>query len=243
MDQPGLDADEHARALAGLNRLNWICRTDAVLWASIRGLACSGGRPFIRVLDVATGGGGVPIALARRAARAGQDLRIDGCDRSPAAVRFAAQNAALAGTPVRFFELDALKQSIPQGYDVVTCSLFLHHLDEAKAESLLRRMAAAADRLLLVDDLERGATGYALTWIGTRVFSRSPIVWHDGLVSAAAALTLSEARALAVKAGLKGARLTCHWSRRYLLSWSRDGRAGEVSPVEKGPRCTQTERW
>jgi 2-polyprenyl-3-methyl-5-hydroxy-6-metoxy-1,4-benzoquinol methylase len=237
MDQAGLNADEHARALAGLNRLNWVCRTDAVLWAAIRRLDATGGLPAIRVLDVATGGGGVPIALARRAARAGQDLTIDACDRSPAAVRFAAENAAEAGASVGFFELDVLEQPIPHGYEVLTCSLFLHHLDLAEAESLLRRMAAAAHRLLLVDDLERGAAGFALTWIGTRVFSRSPIVWHDGPVSAAAALTLSEIRELAAKAGLNGARVTRHWPARLLLSWSPDGRTGEGSSFEQGPRC------
>jgi hypothetical protein len=53
------------------------------------------------------------------------------------------------------------------------------------------------------------------------LLSRSPIVRHDGLVSAAAAFTAKEAMALADQAGLQGATLTRHWPERYLLVWSR----------------------
>jgi hypothetical protein len=57
---------------------------------------------------------------------------------------------------VRFFVLDALGDALPTGYDVVSCSLFLHHLDGSDAVDLLRRMGAAAGRLVLVDDHPAG---------------------------------------------------------------------------------------
>ena len=86
---------------------------------------------------------------------------------------------------VRFFALDVLAESIPEGYDVVTCSLFLHHLDETDAIGLLRKMADSAGRLVLVNDLIRSRMGYVLAWAGCRLLSRSPIVRHDGPVSVA----------------------------------------------------------
>ena len=92
---------------------------------------------------------------------------------------------ARRGLSVRFFNLDVLNEPIPAGYDVVTCSLFLHHLDEADACSFLRKAADAAGRLLLVNDLVRGPVGYLLAWSGCRLLSRSPVVWHDGPVSVA----------------------------------------------------------
>ena len=51
-------------------------------------------KPGLRVLDVATGGGDVPIHLWSKARRAGLDLRIAGCDRNPSAVEFACRRAA-----------------------------------------------------------------------------------------------------------------------------------------------------
>src|SRR5262245_59272912 len=140
MDQPGLDAGEHTRALRGLGRLNRVCRSDAMLWPAIADVARAAGGEPTRVLDLAAGGGDLAIALARRAGRAGLDVRIEGCDISPVAVRFAGQKAADAGVSVRFFTLDVLKDPVPVGFDVVMCSLFLHHLDETDAVVLLRRM-------------------------------------------------------------------------------------------------------
>ncbi|MFI5455339.1 MAG: methyltransferase domain-containing protein [Isosphaerales bacterium] len=220
MDQPGLDAGEHARALRGLGRINRLSLSDAILWPAVARLAHDSGGAPIRVLDLASGGGDVPIALACRAARASLNLRVEGCDISRGAVHFARQRAIERGVAVRFFTLNALADSIPKGYDVLTCSLFLHHLDEADAVRLLRKMADAARRLVLVDDLVRGRLGYALAWAGCRLLSRSPIVRHDGPVSVSSAFTPAEVRELAKRAGLEGVSLTRHWPRRFLLSWS-----------------------
>jgi 2-polyprenyl-3-methyl-5-hydroxy-6-metoxy-1,4-benzoquinol methylase len=221
MDQPDLNPGEHARALCGLGRINRVSRSDAIFWPAIATLArVSKGSP-VRVLDLASGGGDVPIALAIRAARAQLDVRIEGCDKSAEAVRFAQRNAAAGGVAVRFFALDALADSIPEGYDVLTCSLFLHHLNEADAVRLLRKMADAAGRMVLVDDLIRSRVGYALAWAGCRILSRSPIVRHDGPVSVSSAFTPEEVRELANRAGLGAVSLTRHWPRRVLVSWSR----------------------
>ncbi len=162
------------------------------------------------------------IALKRRAIRARLGVQIDGCDKSAEAVRYAQQKAKEEGVGFRFFTLDALTDTIPGGYDVVCCSLFLHHLDDAEAVGLLARMAHSTGRLVLVNDLVRSRPGYALAWAGCRLLSRSRIVWHDGPVSVAAAFTPAEVRELARRAGLTGLRLTRHWPCRYLLSWSAD---------------------
>jgi SAM-dependent methyltransferase len=221
MDQPGLDRAEHARALEGLRRINWLSRSHMILWPSIAGLAQIAPCTLIRVLDVASGGGDVCRALARRANLLHLKVRVDGCDKSPEAVRYAQDRAAAGCLPVQFFTLDALADPIPEGYDVVTCSLFLHHLDDANAVGLLKKMADAAGRLVLVNDLVRGGAGYALAWVGCRLLSRSLIVRHDGPASVAAAFAPGEVRELARRAGLESATLTRHWPRRFLLSWYR----------------------
>jgi 2-polyprenyl-3-methyl-5-hydroxy-6-metoxy-1,4-benzoquinol methylase len=221
MDQPGLDAGEHDRALRGLGRINRVSRSAAILWPRIAKLARDREGGLVRVLDLASGGGDVPIALARRADRAGFDVRIDGCDLSTEAVRFARQQAKQCGAAVEFFPLDVLRQPIPRGYDIATCSLFLHHLDENDAIALLRKMAEAAGRLVLVNDLVRSRLGYLLAWVGCRLLSGSPVVRYDGPVSVKAAFTATEVLALAEQAGLRGAMVTRHWPQRFLLAWSR----------------------
>jgi SAM-dependent methyltransferase len=221
MDQPGLNATEHARALSGLGRINRLSRSAAMYWPELRRLAQAGpGRP-LRVLDVASGGGDVPIALARRAVRSGVNIAIEGCDKSAAAVQFAGEQAAARALPVRFFTLDALRDEVPSGFDVIVSSLFLHHLDDYEAVRLLERMAGATGKLIMINDLLRGPIEFALAWAGCRLLTGSRVVRHDGPVSVSAAFTITEARDLASRAGLEGVRLTRHWPGRFLLSWSR----------------------
>ncbi len=221
MDGPGLDPVEHARALRGLGRINWFSRSAAILWPAIARLASTGpGRP-IRVLDLASGGGDVPMALARRAGSSRLKIEVEGSDTSPEAVRFATRRAEARGSPVRFRVLDALRDPIPEGFDVLSCSLFLHHLDHPEAAHLLRTMAGAAARLVLVNDLARTRAGYLLAWGGCRLLSRSPVVHHDGPVSVASAFTPAEALRLAQEAGLAGATVARRWPERFLLAWSR----------------------
>ena len=221
MDQPDLDRRLHVEALRGLERINLISGSARILWPTLRRLALQAGPQGLRVLDVATGAGDVPIRLWRRARKANLPLWIDGCDRSDCALTHARERAEQRHAEVPFFEWDALNGPLPAGYDILTCSLFLHHLDEGQAIDLLRRMAAAARRMLLINDLERSLPGLLLAYLGTRVLSGSPVVHTDGPLSVAAAFTRDEALALAHRAGLDGAVVQRRWPFRYLLSWSR----------------------
>lgn len=221
MDDPALAPEQHILALEGLERINRVSRSEAILWPSIAALARGVPDRPLRVLDVATGGADVPIALAQQARREGLAVEIDGCDISPTALRHAGERSRAAGVEGRFFRLDALRDGLPPGYDVVTCSLFLHHLAEEEAAGLLGRMAAAAGRLVLVNDLRREPGGLLLAFVGSRFLTRSPIVHTDATLSVRSAFTLGEARALAARAGLAGASVEPRWPFRFLLSWRR----------------------
>ncbi len=153
MDQPGLDPTRHAQALRGLARINRISASDRILWRPLSTLLrASPGRP-IRVLDLATGGGDVPIRLWQRARRAGLALEVHGVDASATAIAHARAAARRTGAAVGFATLDVLREPLPAGFDVLTASLFLHHLDETQAVALLRHMGQAARRMVLVNDL------------------------------------------------------------------------------------------
>ncbi len=220
MDQPGLDERSHRNALAGLRRINRLSRTGRVAWAAIERLAASDPDRTWRVLDVASGGGDVAIDVARRAVRRGMKVLVDACDISPFAVRYANARAAERRVEnVSFFRHDVLDGPLPDGYDVVMCSLFLHHLDEEAAVVLLSKMAAAARRLVVVNDLRRSAIGYLLAWLGCRILTRSPVVHVDGPRSVQSAFSLNEIRGVAQRSGLKSVLLQPRWPCRFLLQW------------------------
>jgi SAM-dependent methyltransferase len=223
MDQPGLEERLHRAALVGLGRINRFSGTGRVAWDAVQRLVATNVSRTWRVLDLASGGGDVAIDVARRAARAGARVLVDGCDLSPFAVRFATARATERQVEnVQFFRQDVLNAPLPDGYDVVMCSLFLHHLPEDVASALLAKMAGAAQRLVLVNDLCRSALGYSLAWLGCRFLTRSPIVHVDGPRSVQAAFSMNEIREVARQGGLAGAIVEPRWPCRFLLQWSRD---------------------
>ena len=218
MDEPGLDARAHDGALEGLRRINRVSRTVNTLWPLVRRELLHHSRS-ICLLDVATGAGDVAVGLASRARRAGLSLEVHGCDISPVAVAHARAHADRAGVRANFFEFDALNGATPRSYDIVTSTLFLHHLEGHAAVQLLRSLASIADQLLLIDDLRRCRMGMLAAQVIPRVLTRSSVVHVDAVLSVRAAFTLLELREMAASAGLQGAQVRPHFPWRQMLVW------------------------
>jgi SAM-dependent methyltransferase len=231
IDQPDLAVDRHRHALRGLERINWWSGSVRLFWPALASLAREQAPRAIRVLDVGAGGGDVLRALRRRAARAGLPMTLDGCDRSAAAVAYAQERADAAGAGLRFFAHDVLAGELPDDYDAVVCSLFLHHFDEQQSIAILRRMAAATRHFVLINDLRRCFSGWLLAHVAGRVLTTSGVVHVDGPRSVAAAWTRCEVTALAQRAGLVGATYRRYWPCRFLLSWRKPDVSGQKSEV------------
>jgi 2-polyprenyl-3-methyl-5-hydroxy-6-metoxy-1,4-benzoquinol methylase len=228
MDGQGIDPHDHAEALRGLKRINSLSRAASSLFVPIRALARGLPNQTLRVLDLACGGGDNTLALAELTRREGLNIHFDGCDLSDQAVAVATRSAAARGLNATFFTADALNDPLPGGYDVLLCSLFLHHLESDDASRLLRRMAEAARHLVLVNDLIRSPLGYLLAWSACRLLSRSTIVHHDGPISVQGAFRTQEVTALAARAGLEGTLVRRCWPERYLLQWTRRDALGAL---------------
>src|SRR5438874_11164671 len=89
MDDPAIATERLRGALTGLRRLNFVSNSARIVWRPIRQLAHDLKTDRLRVLDIATGAGDVPIVLRRRATRGGLKLDICGIDFSPPSIDFA----------------------------------------------------------------------------------------------------------------------------------------------------------
>ena len=77
MDGPSLAEAEHRQALSGLSRLNLVAVTGRRVWNAVKPLVDEiGGTRPLRVLDLACGGGDVPIRLWQWAHRAQRKIEI-----------------------------------------------------------------------------------------------------------------------------------------------------------------------
>lgn len=219
MDDPALDSRLHSDALRGLGRINRFSRSSNHLFQAITEISDENHHAPLKILDIASGGGDVVINLARMAKKYGYNWEISGSDISEHSVGFASQQAKAAGVDISFFQHDAVNKPIIGDYDVVMCTLFLHHLSEPDAQKLMQHMGSAASRLVLIDDLIRSRIGFILAWAGCRILSRSKVVHHDGPVSVKSAFTMAEALELSNASGLAGSTIKKHWPERFLLNW------------------------
>lgn len=223
MDRPDLELGRHRHALDALAFVNSLSRSGNIVYRPIRAWARRHGIKKFRMLDLACGSGDVALDVQRRACR--DDLHADvvGYDRSPTAVERARERAARkpenCRTEASFVEQDILRP-LPEGaFDVVYCSLFLHHLDETQAVTLLRNMASATRRLVVVNDLVRSRLGYLAAKTVCHAVSKSDILRTDGPQSVAGAFRTEEVRRLADRAGLHNAVIRRTWPFRFFLTW------------------------
>jgi 2-polyprenyl-3-methyl-5-hydroxy-6-metoxy-1,4-benzoquinol methylase len=228
MDAPDLPKAEHDWALRGLARLNRISRADLMLWRFLAPRLASlprGG--VLRILDVATGSGDIPIRLSQRARHQFPNAKIQWavCDTSDHALKTASQRAHAINLQLQAHQLDVTTDPLPEN-DVTICGLFLHHLESLQVVGLLGRMAAAATTGIIISDLQRTRTGLFLANVAGRCFSRSPIVHSDAPASVRAAFTHRELTDIAHRAGLENSRITRVFPERMILDWSAGGVAG-----------------
>ena len=204
MDAPNLAAPAHERALDALARINRLSLTALRVWREVRRRGVGLDRP-LRVLDVACGGGDVALALKARALHAGLEVDVAGCDVSATAVEYARRRAGARALDVTFFQLDALADPIPPGYDLVCSSLFLHHLPEEDAVAFLANLSGGATSPIDAPQvtgsekvttayfaadgdqqaLEQVAAGFALGGAEAQTVAVTLLVFLVGLASAA----------------------------------------------------------
>ena len=217
MDDPGLETSRHVAALEALGRINRVSGTAERLLREVVRLGRHGTRP-IRILDVACGDARVLAQVASAAARRGVRVSAHGCDVSQVALERGAEVAARAGMDVTLSRMDVTRDALPGHFDLVACSLFLHHLSDAEAVRFLAGMARAGTTVL-VQDLRRTRLGFLMAWAGVRLLSRSDVARVDGPRSVEAAFSLDEVGDLARRAGMAGAEIQRAWPQRFTLRW------------------------
>jgi ubiquinone/menaquinone biosynthesis C-methylase UbiE len=211
LDQSGHDAAELAANLRDIRTVNRLAGGTAIVLRYLPKLVgrVPRGRP-VEILDLATGSGDIPLALARWAARNDHSLRLTVTDLSSEILTEARRT--LADVPsVTFTVCDARDVPMPdRSFDVVLCSLSLHHFPPEDAVRMLREMERLSRSGFILNDIRRDAVGYVAAWIASRVATRNRLTRHDMPLSVLRAYTPDELRALLHQAGIPNATVTTH---------------------------------
>lgn len=157
----------------------------------------------LRVLDLATGSGDHPLALVQYARARRRTVHVVAVDAHPVTVDIARRRTRhVAAIEVRQADITRLQE--PDGsYDIVTCSLALHHFSRTEAVAVLRAMCRLSRLGFVVNDLRRSWPAAWSAWVWTHLTTRNPLTLNDAYLSVLRGFTAGELADLAAEAGIR----------------------------------------
>lgn len=200
MDRPDAPPEELEAALKSLRGLNRYFGSYRVISHFMKRWIKRGDR--VRVLDLATGSADIPRLVADHARSVGATAEIVAVDFQPATIATARRLSA-AYPEIVCECADVLTFRAAEPFDIVICSLALHHFSNDDAVRLLRRCRELSSRFVLVSDLRRGILLRLGVDVLTALIFRDRMTFQDGRMSARRAFSFEEIRDLAGRAGWK----------------------------------------
>jgi 2-polyprenyl-3-methyl-5-hydroxy-6-metoxy-1,4-benzoquinol methylase len=156
----------------------------------------------LRVLDLATGSGDIPRLVIDYARKVNAVVTVDAIDQQESTLKIA--RALSANYPeIDFKTGDVLTFNDGARYDIVLCSLALHHFGDDGAVRLHKRCRELSRRYVLISDLRRGLLATIGAYLLTAFIFRDSMTRTDARLSAARAFSFREFHSLAERAGWK----------------------------------------
>jgi ubiquinone/menaquinone biosynthesis C-methylase UbiE len=184
LDSDACSAREAQAVLRVLGRVNRWFGGVATTLKMVERAAQASRVKRLSVLEVAAGSGEVPEVVRQRLERRGITLDVTLLDRQRSHLR--GGNPCVAG--------DALALPFGDGaFDLVSCSLFAHHLNAHQLAQFVQEGLRVSRRALLINDLIRHPLHLALVYASFPIM-RNRVAWLDGLTSVRRAYVPEEIR-------------------------------------------------
>lgn len=168
----------------------------------------------ITIVDLGCGHGDILRDVAKFGRKNSYKFKLIGIDANNAAIDYA--KALSKDYPELSFEtIDIFSEDFKkQTYDVVLCTLFLHHFKNNEIIPFLKSTVQKASIGVIVNDLHRHKLAYYLfKMIG--LFIKNKMVREDGLTSVLRAFKRNELEAILTKTGVNFS-IQWKWAFRYL---------------------------
>jgi 2-polyprenyl-3-methyl-5-hydroxy-6-metoxy-1,4-benzoquinol methylase len=198
MDRPQPVSEKLKRDLHNLRQLNRFFGSYALINHFLRRWI----KPdsHLRIADLATGSADIPRLAVDHARICGATVAIDAIDQNSATLEIG-KDLSAEYPEISFVAANILEWQPAEPYDLVLCSLALHHFSEGDAVRLLKHCRELSRRFVLVSDLRRGWLATIGVYLLTAAIFRDPMTQTDGRLSAARAFSFAEFRNLAEQAG------------------------------------------
>ena len=212
LDTDSGTAKEIEEALRDLRSFNQHLGGVATTRDLIDTVARETGRTEFSLLEVAAGTGFVPMQASRQLFRKEVKLDITLLDRAATHLPKNGDTGKIAA--------DALSMPFSDSaFDLVSCSLFLHHLSPEEVSGFARESLRVSRTAVLVNDLVRHPLHLALAYAGVPIY-RSRITRNDAPASVKQAYAIEEMTEFFRRAGAAKVEAQRHFLFRMgVLAW------------------------
>ena len=216
MDDFSLEGEELRDALDKIAKINQLLGGNKLTLNGLKTfLSKKDKSSFITIIDVGCGNGDMLRKIADYGIENGYNFNLIGIDANAFTINHARnlsanyKNISYLCEDIFDSEFDNLK------YDIVLCTLTLHHFKEPQIEKLMAQFYKNATNGIVVNDLQRSAIAYRLFQALCFVFQLNKMSREDGLVSILRGFKRRELIAISNKLNFKKYTINWKWAFRY----------------------------
>ncbi len=170
----------------------------------------------LSIADLGCGSGGMLKVINNWAKKHHVKVDLTGIDANPHVIEFARDN--YKDLNLNFLVLNILSKDFKDhNFDIILCTLFLHHFQSDEIVALLKQLKDQARLAVIVNDLHRHPIAYySIKWL-TKMFSKSEMVKFDAPLSVKRGFSRKEIIEILDKAGIQDYSLSWKWAFRWQL--------------------------
>ncbi len=167
------------------------------------------------VMDIGCGDGSMLREVADHFREKHQNITLIGLDLNENSINIAKEFSRVY--PNIEYKIQDVLTLKPEEYhcDILLCTLTLHHFSREQIQIFLKKFAQLTTIGIIINDLDRNKIGFALFKIFSRVFMKTAIAKHDGLVSIKSGFTKKDFTMLYGAVPTMNSIVQWRWAFRY----------------------------
>lgn len=216
MDDFDLRGEELDKTLRDLDKVNrWLGGNKITLDGIKDILAETDVDEPVCIADIGCGNGTMLRQIADYGRKKNINFKLTGIDANPHAIEIA-QRMAEDYPEINFEALNIFSRDFAEKkYDIVLCTLTLHHFEDAQIHELLKQFIEMSKLGVVINDLQRSRLAYYLFQAFCAVFINNKIAKDDGLTSILRGFRKKDLQDFAGGLKVKTQKIRWKWAFRY----------------------------
>jgi len=204
------------QALRELDIINHWLGGNAITLNAVKRTLLSQTKEEWVIADLGCGSGEILLKIAKWCRNQNIKVQLQGFDANPNVIAYAKKHCK--AYPEISFQTENIFSEEFKGrkFDVITCTLFLHHFPQDELIGLLQQFHEQSGKVIINDLHRHPFAYYSIKWI-TYFFSKSSMVQNDACLSVWRAFKRSEWKEMLKKADIKQYDLGWRWAFRWKL--------------------------